>query len=102
MFNTRSFCFSGLAIGMTAVFAEPVEVKPPQQKTLASTSGRFVFGQISDYRRDQYLLDTASGRLWQKVCAKSDEKSTSQDDCVAVLQIIPYVGTDDKWSVTPK
>ena len=102
MLNTRSLFFAFLAINATAALAEPVEVKPPQQKTLASPGGRFVFGQISDYRRDQYMLDTATGRLWQKVCAKSDEKSTSQDDCIAVLQVIPYVGTDDKWSVTPK
>jgi len=92
----------GLAIFSAMASAEPVEVKPPQQKSLSSVQGRFVFGQISEYRRDQYMLDTATGRLWQKVCAQSDSGKSTQDDCITVLQTIPYVGTDDKWSVTPK
>jgi hypothetical protein len=31
---------------------------------LSTNSGRFVFGQIGGYRRDQYMLDTHTGRLW--------------------------------------
>jgi hypothetical protein len=90
--------------------AEPVEVKPPQQKTLSSAGGRFVFGQISDYGSDQYMLDTATGRLWQKVCAKDNDNSI-KDACTLVLQTVPYVGADDKflssisanaWSTRPK
>jgi hypothetical protein len=30
---------------------------------------RFKLMQISDFRRDQYLLDSATGRLWVKVCS---------------------------------
>lgn len=68
-------CFYGI------VFAEPVEVVPPQNKILGSYSGRFVFGQISGLGRDQYMLDTQTGRLWQLVETK--DKST-------LLQMIPY------------
>jgi hypothetical protein len=32
--------------------------------TLSAAGGRYVFGQVSAYRRDKYLLDTKTGRLW--------------------------------------
>jgi hypothetical protein len=31
---------------------------------LAAPGGRYVFGQVSVMRRDQFLLDTQTGRLW--------------------------------------
>lgn len=37
---------------------------------LSSTNGRYVFGQISEMARDQYMLDTKTGRLWQVVVDK--------------------------------
>jgi len=65
------------------VFAqEPVKVKPPQQKILSSPNGRYVFGQISDFRRDQYLLDTQAGRLWQMVVDKEGKNK---------LQPVPFI-----------
>ena len=59
---------------------EPVEVIPPQHKVLGSENGRFVFGQVSSYRSDQYLLDTHTGRMWQIV--ENKEKQS-------VLQPVP-------------
>lgn len=54
----------------TAAFAtEPVKVQPPANKLLASENGRYVFGQISEMRRDQYMLDTRTGKLWKIVAA---------------------------------
>jgi len=42
---------------------------PPQrissEKVLGSGVGRYVFGQISDSSKDQYMLDTLTGRLWR-------------------------------------
>ncbi|RLB30455.1 MAG: hypothetical protein DRH20_16650, partial [Deltaproteobacteria bacterium] len=32
---------------------------------LATGGGRFVFGQISESAKDQYMLDTRTGRLWR-------------------------------------
>lgn len=32
---------------------------------LSAPGGRFAFGQISPMRKDQYMLDTATGRLWE-------------------------------------
>ena len=34
-------------------------------KVLSSPQGRFVFGQISKSGKDQFMLDTYSGRLWR-------------------------------------
>lgn len=40
---------------------------------LGVDGGRFVFGQVSEARRDQYLLDTQTGQLWQIL--ESEDKS---------------------------
>jgi hypothetical protein len=37
----------------------------PQSNVLGCAGGRFVFGQISDSNKDQFMLDTLSGRLWR-------------------------------------
>ncbi len=73
--------------------AEPVEVIPPQNKVLGSSNGRFVFGQISSMRRDQYMLDTKTGRLWQIVKSKDDS---------IILQIVPYSHLDGTASIVPE
>jgi hypothetical protein len=61
---------------------------PHSTSTLSAPGGRFAFGQISDFRRDQYLLDTQTGRLWQIVCVEKQG-----DDCAQhVLEEIPFLG----------
>lgn len=35
-------------------------------------NGRFQLIQLSDFRRDQYLLDTETGHMWQPVCSKDE------------------------------
>ncbi len=37
----------------------------PSEKVLSSGNARYVFGQISDSSKDQYMLDTLTGRLWR-------------------------------------
>ena len=41
------------------------QTEKPKQEVLSSDNGRFVFGQISDASKDQFMLDTATGRLWR-------------------------------------
>ena len=94
-----------IAIAATAAFAnEPVKVSPPQQKVLSSPNGRYVFGQISDFRRDQYMLDTQTGRLWQIVLrkAKNPDGSDAPGDGFQVLDVVPYTDIDGKLNVAPK
>lgn len=85
------------SVSARAVADEPVRVKPPQQKVLSSEYGRFVFGQISEFRRDQFLLDTKTGRIWLVVASKNDDGSET-----TVLQPVPFVGADGKRYVDPQ
>lgn len=38
---------------------------PANAGTLSAEGGRYVFGQVSKNRTDQFVLDTQTGRLWQ-------------------------------------
>lgn len=81
-------CVAGLLAALTSlsVIAQTPAVHPT---TLSSAAGRYVFGQINGMARDQYMLDTQTGRLWQLVCAKRDEADSSKCD-VLVLQAVSY------------
>lgn len=43
------------------------ELSVTDHSVLSSATGRFVFGQISDYARHQFMLDTKTGELWHLV-----------------------------------
>lgn len=95
---------------ISTVEAEPVEVKPPQQKMLSSLGGRFVFGQISDYRRDQFMLDTQTGRLWKitvRTPPKNADGTQPAGDGIEFLNPVPYadgdgilIGKNNNWNFT--
>ncbi len=46
------------------ISAQPPQASP-HRGTLSGGSGRFVFGQISESSKDQFMLDTETGRLWR-------------------------------------
>jgi hypothetical protein len=93
---------------LSSVGAEPVEVKPPQQKTLSSPGGRFVFGQISEFRRDQFMLDTQTGRLWVKAVRpppKNEDGTQPAGGGIEFLEPVPYsdgqgnlIGNNNNWN----
>lgn len=58
----RKIAFLTLLINLFA-FANETSV-------LSSNGGRYVYGQISSMRADQYLLDTKTGRLWNMIADK--------------------------------
>ena len=64
----------------------------PQHGVLSSKNGRFVFGQISDSSKDQFMLDTATGRLWQ---------IAESGDVGLYLREVPYRTEKDQYSATP-
>ena len=82
------------------VFASPASAQfglgaqapaiPPTGKVLGCAGGRFVFGQISDSSKDQYMLDTQTGRLWR--IGESSDVGTH-------LRVIPY--KDDQGKISP-
>lgn len=60
---------------------------------LSAPGGRYVFGQISSMRADQYMLDTQTGRLWQ---------ITQDTNSAITLQPIHYVFLDRSVGLAPK
>jgi hypothetical protein len=59
---------------------------------LASSNARFVFGQVSDSSKDQFMLDTLTGRLWR--IAESGKLGT-------YLKPILYCEEDGQCSPVP-
>jgi len=61
-----------------------------QKNTNVSTSGgRFQLIQLSDFRRDQFLLDTQTGKIWKKVCTIPEGNECElgawmQDDVIGI------------------
>ena len=85
-------------VGATDVYAQPLglgssKVQQPQQKVLSSDNGRFIFGQISGSGKDQFMLDTATGRLWR--IGASGKLGT-------FLKSIPYRNEKGECTVLPE
>ena len=84
----------GTATSFTPAFAQFGIAQAPAQKissekVLTSGTGRYVFGQISDSSKDQYMLDTLTGRLWR----------VGETSSGVHLKEIPY--KDDKGKLSP-
>ena len=70
----------------------------PTGTSLSAPGGRFVFGQISTLGRDQFMLDTQTGRLWQFVCGRfNKEEPAGPDNCLAQLEPVKYANLTQKW-----
>lgn len=69
-------------------FAEESDLtKSTQQKVLSTANGRYVFGQVSEFRRDKFLLDTQTGRLWELVV---DNKEQHMLQPVKFIQLLSF------------
>jgi hypothetical protein len=82
---------------LSPVFAQFGLTPSPSQRissegVLSSGSGRYVFGQISDSNKDQYMLDTQTGRLWR--IGESSDVGTH-------LKAIPYKDEQGKVFYCP-
>lgn len=64
-----------------------------RQEVLSASNGRYVFGQISDSSKDQFMLDTLTGRLWR--IAESGEAGL-------YLRAVKYRTSDGKFSLVPE
>ena len=91
--------FSLVLLSFVSVWAQPFGVmtqQPPkesQQAVLSSMHGRYVFGQISDSTQDQFMLDTATGRLW---------RLTKRSDIGVCLSTVPYRSAEGECSPLPE
>lgn len=82
-----------LALHAVSAHAQVQTPPPGQGAALSATGGRYVFGQISESRRDQYLLDTQTGRLWVQACIASNKEDPKQ---CAQTGLVPVSFTDGK------
>lgn len=82
-------------ISTTVLAAEPVKVKPPANKSLSSENGRYVYGQISEMRRDQYMLDTKTGKLWNLMSTFTGEGANREE--ATYLVPVLYKQHDGTW-----
>ena len=69
---------------------QPMEIS--QYENLACPGGRFVFGQVSDSSKDQFMLDTRTGRLWR--IAESGEVGI-------YLRAVPYRAESGEYLPLP-
>lgn len=74
-----------------------------QKKVNTGTSGgRFQLIQLSDFRRDQFLLDTQTGRTWVNVCSVSKGETCiygvwAEQDVVGLnISVGSYLEKSDK------
>jgi len=87
-----------VVLSATSVYAQfgVMAQQPPkesQKSVLSSTHGRYVFGQVSDSDQDQFMLDTATGRLW---------RLTKRSDIGVCLSTVPYRSAEGECSPLPE
>ena len=88
-------------LSLVVSVAAMAQQAPPPRQTLSVPGGRFVFGQVSDYRSDQYLLDTQTGRMWAVRTHEITLKDGSKDSYTA-LDPIPFApNLDELFSYLP-
>jgi hypothetical protein len=78
-----------------AQFGVPASQAPRIESgsVLCSSTGRFVFGQVSESSKDQFMLDTMTGRLWR--IAETGEIGLH-------LRPIPYRDEEGKCTPVPE
>lgn len=56
-----------------ATLTSTIAFAGPAPKSAGSKDGRFQIVQISNFRRDQFLIDTHTGKLWRYTCLVPEE-----------------------------
>lgn len=86
-----------VAAGALSAHAQPFGIGAAQKEVsqprcLGAQGGRYVFGQVSDSGKDQFMLDTFTGRLWR----------ISESGKIGVfLKAVPYCNDQGECSEVP-
>jgi hypothetical protein len=88
-----SLFMGGEALAQPFGIASSQPQAAPEYEILCSATGRYVFGQISGSSKDQFMLDTLTGRLWQ--IAESGEVGI-------YLRMVPYRDAEGVCSPLPE
>ena len=73
---------------------------PIPSPTIGNAVGRFVLVQLSTARRDQYMVDTQTGRLWS--IEEIKDQSQFKDRVYTILSPVHYLSTDGKLYLEPQ
>ena len=87
-------------LGITAwqQYAVPKATQQPIRQTPESEIGRYQLLELSNMRRDRFMVDTKTGRVWNIVCGDSQGKhngdhSVAPGDCLSEgFEAITYYG----------
>ncbi|MBN1832839.1 MAG: hypothetical protein JW896_12095 [Deltaproteobacteria bacterium] len=88
-----TFLFCSENVPAQTLGAQQQRSEKPRQEVLFSENGRFIFGQISDSSKDQFMLDTLTGRLWR--IAETGEIGM-------FLRAIPYRNDEGEMTYVPE
>jgi hypothetical protein len=89
--KTKLIILSALLFLLVGEIANAQAISQPA--VLSSSGGRYVFGQISSVRADQYMLDTQTGRLWQIAVDTNN---------APILQAVPYKSVSGNLNLVPQ
>lgn len=81
-------------VSASFAFAESVDVELPDNNSLSSRTGPFVFGEIRGARQGLFMIDTLSGKLW--VLSEVQEKEGHY-----VLKPVLYKYSEETFSYLP-
>ena len=93
----------GAVCTMPAFAADAVKIAPGAQR-ISTDGGRFVFGQVSEMRKDQFMLDTKTGKMWRIVYApyKNAKGEDIPGETYPILEPVLYEDTKGARSVEPR
>jgi len=91
-FYRRNAGYFWTGVFVTLAHASSAMAQDNTPNALGVPGGRYVFGQISSMRADQFLLDTHTGRVWQIVVNEKGLRSFSP---------IPYQSIDGNQYLGP-
>ena len=89
---------SALVMCATASHAQQ---SPSLHGVLSVPGGRYVFGQVSEFAKHQYMLDTQTGRLWKMICVVADKSAASSECIYNRLDPVYYGDIDVTLPVVP-
>lgn len=87
----------GVLISLAALAASAQNSNRPE--VLSAAGGRFVFGQVNEFGRDKFMLDTQTGRLWRLVCVRLSPSGGCEGG--SVLEPVEFAQPDGKYADVP-
>lgn len=92
---------ASIAATLLACTQVAAQVDINRSSVLAAPGGRYVFGQISEFARHQFMLDTQTGRLWQIICVTDAETPKPGENRCKFMRLDPVYYDDPPQLLLP-